>query len=134
MSGTEDVNDVDELARLRKENSELKEKIAKANIVEPSNDGWDYLRIPPHTVLVLDLLDGELEVEEDKLMEAMRYADDQEQVFMAYKYSELLDGESLQQHLMRINASTMCPGPYDEEAMIYASKSRFPKARLNIML
>ena len=38
------------------------------------------------------------------------------------KYSELADGEDLQQHVLRMNASAKCPGPYDEDTMIYASK------------
>ena len=117
-----DANEI--IDRLRKENAQLKERLAQASIVaEPSGDGWDYLRIPTKTVLLLDLLDGELEVDEDKLEEVMKYADEQEQVFMVYKYSELINGENLQQHVSRMNASQKCPGPYDEETMVFSSKS-----------
>ena len=115
---------VPEIIDRLKENAELKERLAQASIVaEPSGDGWDHLRIPTRSILLLDLLDGELEVDEEKLEEVMKVADDQEQVFMVYKYSELINGENLQQHVSRMNASQKCPGPFDEETMVYASKS-----------
>ena len=73
------------IASAEKEVAELKQLLSHASsLTEPIGDGFDKIRISQKTVYILELLDGELEVEEAKLNEAMHFADEQEQTFTVY--------------------------------------------------